>query len=76
MSLYPTPTRLALLRDVGAQRIVRQPSGASTHEWATVTGRMADLERAGWVHLVDLSGDGTLCWLLTDAGRRVLGDAT
>ena len=75
MNLYPTPTRLALLRDVGAQRIVRQPSGDSTHEWAKVTGRMAELEHAGWVRLVDLSGDGTLCWLLTDAGRRVLGGA-
>jgi len=76
VSLYSTPNRRTLLRLVAAERIVRQPSGESTHEWAKVTGRMVELERAGWVRLVDLSGDGTLCWKLTDAGRAVLDGAS
>jgi hypothetical protein len=80
--LYPTRTRLQLLRDVrdgkvgtditaDVERIVLWPYAPT--EWQTqqtVTARVLELEQAGWVRR---SASGA-AWLLTDAGEKVLAD--
>lgn len=81
MSLYPTPTRLALLADVDAGEVWQRSDGQSeltdrdqfgvSDPVCIVTSRIAELERAGWVHLVELAY-GSRQWQLTDAGRAVL----
>ncbi len=81
MSLYPTPTRLRLLAEVEAGEVWQKPDGHSEltdrHYFGVsdpvciVTARIAELERAGWVELVELA-HGSRQWLLTDAGRAVL----
>lgn len=74
MSLYPTPTRLALLRDVEAGRVVGHlpyavllsPDARPRH----VPDRMRELKRARWVEQIDTEvGEG---WRLTAVGQAVL----
>lgn len=80
--LYPTRTRLHLLAQVAnsqvamdvtddrGHRIVLWPDApTSWQDQTTVTVRVRELERAGWV-VLDTAG---VWWLLTDAGREVLG---
>jgi hypothetical protein len=69
--LTPTPTRLALLADVAAGNVVGSLYG---HIRCTVDGlrrtvtlRIWDMHRAGWVRS---NADHT--WHLTDTGRTIL----
>lgn len=79
MSLYPTPTRVALLIEIADgvvfEGITEETEGRT---WSTagaehgaparvVTARVDELRRAGWVEIDDAE-----TWRLTDAGRRVL----
>lgn len=68
MSLYPTKTRLALLRAVAERNVIRdgQHDLDRSAEYRIVDARMGEMNRAGWVQLVDGS------WSLTDTGRTVL----
>lgn len=76
--LYPTPTRLALLRHVAAGRVHKHThDGNSTANagWTRVTARIAEAEQAGWVELeqADHLGASPLrLWRLTAAGRAIL----
>lgn len=71
--LYPTKTRLALLRDVDAGNVL--DGITDDHVWLVdnpepprkVCARMREMEAAGWVE------QGEPFWRLTDAGREVLG---
>lgn len=79
--LYPTPTRLALLADVAAGEVWQNSKGHSVvilrddlclgERKAKCTGAIADMERAGWLQLVELKY-GSRQWHVTDAGRAVL----
>lgn len=80
--LYPTKTRLALLRDV-ADGVVwgRRSAGrdANWNAWRGVTGRVTasirEMERVGWVKLgrpESPSFYASRPYELTDAGRAVL----
>jgi hypothetical protein len=72
MSLYPTKTRLRLLRDVKAGQVFRDSTGQSyISGTAKVTSAMYELEQAGWVHLGD-HPSGMVVWKLTSAGHVVL----
>lgn len=80
--LFPTPHRLALLRDVDAGEIWQ----SSNHEsWDALmfkrTTRVTEAERAGWIELGEgvagkvgtpFAGASARRWRLTDAGRAVL----
>jgi hypothetical protein len=47
-----------------------------TWDNATVTARMKELDRAGWVRMPPLKmGGGVGMWELTDAGREILEGA-
>lgn len=79
---YPTPTRLALLRDVAAGEVCCYRNGESYLGTGDrrVTARMAELRAAGWVELAVLThtraDDVTYQqWRLTDAGRAMLDGA-
>jgi hypothetical protein len=70
--LYPTKTRLALLRDVGAARVYYAESGQIMRNTdgrfpLRATVAVKELERAGWVHL---GKNGT--YELTTEGGEVL----
>ena len=74
--LFPTKTRLALLRDV-ARNLVWGDDGdvlAATGDGGRrkVTVQVADMCRAGWVRPGGLRGDRRRPYELTDAGRAVL----
>lgn len=81
--LYPTKTRLALLRGVAASQVQTARDGPTScvlwfmdapESWTysrNVTARMAELQRAGWVVESEPAGPGAW-WLLTDAGRKLL----
>jgi hypothetical protein len=87
--LYPTKTRLALLRDVAGEHITRNYFADGERDTDgdgdKVTARIAEAEKAGWVHLDDKvwttinvfdGGWWTLrYWRLTDAGRALLDGA-
>ncbi len=84
MSLFPTPTRLALLDAVRAGHVRhgigpdgvpgrrRQPGAWDIHDPfrgpQKVTAAIAEMEAAGWVERPDRTAE----WRLTDAGREVL----
>jgi hypothetical protein len=82
VNLYPTPTRIQLLRDIAnaqvftdltadTARVVLCPYAPT--EWQTqqtVTKRVQELESAGWVAETDGAD-----WVLTDAGREILRGA-
>lgn len=78
--LYPTKTRLLLLRDVANGDCTRRRDYRGEeydHNSATdrtVTVRLAELERAGWVVLGKPCEPVSRypCWRLTPAGRAVL----
>lgn len=77
--LFPTPTRLALLRDIDAGHVLVDTTvekftvvlfpdaPTSWQDRQTVTARVIELEVAGWAELAPWHG-----WQLTDAGRAVL----
>jgi len=69
--LYPTPTRLALLRRVAEGQIVWLAGGISRDErdGSRVTARVAEMERAGWI---TRDFGPWRRWKLTDTGRAVL----
>lgn len=79
--LYPTPTRLADLRDVARQRVVRLPSGETRRyyldgTYRTLNARMGEMEAAGWVQVGEETGRiAEAHWRfmeLADAGQAVL----
>lgn len=91
MSLYPTPTRLALLRAVDAGEVTRswslrmepvdrrtgQRVNARAMFSTSCSARMAELARAGWVTYPPMRfGGGSVPWTLTDAGRAVLAEGS
>lgn len=76
--LYPTPTRLEMLRDAAAGYVAqfRANNKAPIRDWRTdrrVTARVRKLVDAGWLAR-DEADDGTLFakFRPTDAGRAVL----
>lgn len=83
MSLYPTKTRLGLLRDIAEDRVFTDVTAEHARivfapnapdEWQTqqtVTSRVEELEREGWIE-----EHGCSSWRLTDAGREVLDGAS
>lgn len=77
--LFPTKTRLTLLRDVAVGEVWQRRDGVSTttgtigldtQDLVVVTARIAELESAGWVHLY--AHALAWQWQLTDVGREVL----
>jgi hypothetical protein len=71
--LYPTPSRLALLREVFGQRVFQDRLGDNyVSGERKCNAAITEMRAADWVRLVDLSGDGILMWEITDAGRDVL----
>jgi len=83
VSLYPTKTRLALLRQVANSQVATGDDGHEVFAWpdaptswqdrVKVTARMDELVRAGWVTTDEADGPG-VWWLLTDDGRKILED--
>ncbi len=79
--LYPTKTRLALLRHVAAGIVYKHThDGSSTTNagFTRVTARIAEAEQAGWVELEEADHLDTYplrVWRLTDAGRAILDQA-
>jgi hypothetical protein len=81
--LYPTKTRLALLRQVANSQVMTDPTAEHHHVvlfpdapdvWAnrvTVTARIDELERAGWV----VDNEAEVFWHPTEAGLAVLAAA-
>lgn len=81
--LYPTKTRLALLREVAAHNVCDGSLHSDDrHEGHAllvpemhdepirrVTAAIAEMQAAGWVELVD---EDPAIWRLTAAGRAVL----
>lgn len=72
VKLHPTPTRLALLADVAAGRVIDDEDFAPHLHHDEGTSRVADaiweLERAGWVEQVRVDH----VWSLTIVGTDVL----
>lgn len=69
-TLHPTPTRIALLRDVANGHIRWNERDGFTSFCTAVNARLTDLERAGWVRIANGGYRQTVA--LTDAGRAVL----
>lgn len=68
--LYPTKTRLQLLADVLAGNVFDSSDrivAVNLGHWVTVTKRIEEMQRAGWVER-----RGFTHWGLTDTGRAVL----
>lgn len=83
MTLHPTKTRIRLLADVKAGYVLNGNHSLDEdmhhHAWLVdpqtplpikVTARVADAERAGWVHLPEPE----IAWRLTAEGEQVLAD--
>ena len=82
--LTPTPTRLALLREVSRKNVYREyVNGQATHDLEYTSrnkrcARIGEAKRARWVELgptsYSIGERGRLIryWELTDAGRAVL----
>lgn len=82
--LFPTKTRLALLRDVAREAVRREYSTDFAYDFntrsdRTVTAVIAEQKRAGWVELdttlFETGGKQSFqvrYWRLTDVGRSVL----
>lgn len=70
--LFPTPTRLALLADVAAGRVIDDENFNPMLHHDEGTSRVADaiwqMERSGWVE----QERADLVWALTIVGRDVL----
>jgi len=86
--LFPTKTRLALLRDVGRGTVLRFPNGESRQHfddgtYTVINALIGELEQAGWVRVggVETSGpyrsinQRARLWQLTRAGEAVLAAA-
>ncbi len=80
---HPTKTRVQLLRDVAAGEVwrYRDEQDYLSEPHRRVTARMAELQAAGWIELVELRSRIAQelryrQWRLTDAGRKVLGRAS
>lgn len=77
MSLYPTPTRLALLREIDAENVTDGAEDDETYlidpdppyDSRKVTARVDEMQRAGWC---DLDDRRPYLWVLTQPGRDVL----
>lgn len=77
--LYPTPTRIQLLRDVQDGRVLFR-GGDSWCEWQVegrhptkVTFTVKQVAAAGWIQRQPAT---PFRWDLTDAGRQILGGAS
>lgn len=72
--LYPTRTRLRLLRAIADGDVWRGTDGRDSDDFGgNVTARTAELNAHGWVVPGYLYDDqGRRQWQLTDAGRAVL----
>lgn len=71
--LYPTPSRLALLRDVDAGNVFRDRLGDDyISADRKVSDRIGAMERAGWVERFGPTEDRFEHWRVADAGRAVL----
>jgi hypothetical protein len=71
MSLYPTPTRVALLIDVAHGRVINGSNGPvlmGNSQARRVGARIRELISAGWVVLHDNT------FRLTAAGQDILAD--
>jgi hypothetical protein len=84
-TLYPTKTRLALLRDIQGCRVVEDwydgtPGNAWRGRWpqrTKVTGRIAEFRAAGWCEPDPKDADLHVRFLaLTAAGLAVLAEHT
>lgn len=83
--LHPTPTRLALLRDIAdpavevyRKRDLDSDAIKSYCGFRVVTAMIAEFERAGWVRLGPADHPSIYArrpWELTDLGRQVLAAA-
>ncbi len=80
--LFPTPTRLKLLRGVGRGEVTGYPGigGYPTDYFQdpggrNVTARVTELFRFGWVGVGHDTGGASFRVRLTDAGRKVLEEA-
>jgi hypothetical protein len=77
-ALYPTKTRLALLRHVQAGKVYEiapfpHESYDATHGLRKVTGRVGELWRARWITRADPGQQRrSIRWKLTPAGEEVL----
>lgn len=75
--LYPTPTRLALLREIDAGQVWSSLRDSTIRtnlgQGRIVTDRVTEMWHAGWVEPV-VGPIGEL-WALTAIGRGVLEDA-
>lgn len=83
MNLHPTPTRLALLRDVADGLVMEDPAteviwrddrlggfyDPNTATCTRVTAKVRELENAGWVELGNLA-----TYRLTETGKRILAE--
>jgi hypothetical protein len=76
MSLYPTKTRVQLLRDIDAGNVITDFWEGMTRivlddpeagDLRTVTARVQELERAGWCERHEFGPS----WRLTDTGRAI-----
>lgn len=87
--LHLTPTRKTLLQEVAAGNVVRSARigtrlydhyrpGYDRGVGRRLSGRCAELEREGWIELVDDTVNGWTreTWGLTEAGRAVLDGAS
>lgn len=80
---YPTPTRLALLRDIEAENIVFDAVDGGwfwvdpdvPHDVRKVTARVEEAVNAGWVETDYETGDPRATPVLTDVGRALLTPA-
>jgi hypothetical protein len=76
-TLFPTPVRLALLRDVAAGNVTHNHSNDDAYltrpgeQPYKVTARIAEVEAADWVVLPRLGET----WTITPAGRHELDRA-
>lgn len=77
--LYPTPTRLVLLREVDAGNVIDGINDDHAYlldepgEPRKVCARIAEAERAGWVFYDDANPP---YWQLTVLGRSILARAS
>lgn len=74
--LYPTPTRLALLAEIGFGRVFQDVAGASYIDAGRkVTAQVNEFAAAGWAELRGSDRPSLFPlprWHLTDAGREIL----
>jgi hypothetical protein len=68
--LFPTPARIALLDEIEAGRVFRDRLGEShIRGGARVTGRLVELEAAGWARCP--SDEDVTTWRLTAYGSAI-----